>query len=116
MSRNRIGLLAAGAVIVLVVAACGGTDANAATATEPESTASPTAAALVSPTPTIAPTESPILAPPTPELLAGTVVEIVPAGFARRRAVFRVRWQGGARGEREQPHDKCEGRTRRGEG
>ncbi len=80
MSRNKIGLLAAGAVIVLVVAACGGTAANAASATEPTSTARPTSAVVVSPTPTIAPTDSPTLAPsPTaaPEFLAGTVVEVV---------------------------------------
>ena len=63
MSRNKIGLFAAGAVIVLVVAACGGTAANAASATEPTSTARPTSAVVVSPTPTIAPTDSPTLAP-----------------------------------------------------
>ena len=82
MSRNKIGLLAAGAVIVLVAAACGGTAANAATATEPTSTSSPTEAAVVSPSPAIAASDSPTLAPsataaPAPELLAGTVVEVV---------------------------------------
>jgi micrococcal nuclease len=78
MSRNRIGLLVAGAVIVVVVAACGGTSANAATASEPTPASSPLASAVVSPTPSMAPTASPSpTAVATPELLAGTVVEVV---------------------------------------
>ena len=80
MARPKISLLAAGAVIVVVAAACGGTAANAASATEPTSTASPTAIALASPSSTPVASTSATVSPtaaPTPELLAGTVVEVV---------------------------------------
>jgi len=82
MVRNRIGLLVASALIVVVVAGCGGTSAIAASATEPALASSAGASAVASSTPSIAPTESPSVAPsftaaPTPELLTGTVVEVV---------------------------------------
>ena len=80
MARPKISLLAAGAVMVVLAAACGGTAANAATATEATPTASPTAIALASPSSTPVASTSATVSPtaaPTPELFAGTVVEVV---------------------------------------
>ena len=95
MSRKKIGLFAAGAVILIAAVANPGTSPDAAAladptpavsataaAVSPSATASPTA--IPTPSPTMAPTVAPTLTPaPTPAPLAGTVVEVVDGDTVR---------------------------------
>ena len=84
MSRKKIGLFVAGAIIVAAAAVAGGNDEGIAAVIVP----TPTLTASASESPSVAPTASPTSDPtptlaPTPAALAGTVVEVVDGDTVR---------------------------------
>jgi Ca-activated chloride channel homolog len=84
--RNPAGVAAAGWIVALLVAGCGGTPAPAAATPSPTATPTPTAVTTPTPAPTATPTASP---PPATGPAAITAPAEVPAG-----STFDASWTG----------------------